>query len=129
MNWNQTLTDVRDAYRNAKDPNAAITQANYLAMLGAFSTLVPLATISDAYDTDFRRNLPGGGLSGFDVVPLAKRISDAQVFAIANPVYPVTGEGIAENLLALLHLLPAGSENATLTRLQGTFQSILAGNL
>ena len=70
------FADVRNAYRNAPNPNQPISKDNYLAMLNIFGQLVPLAAIPDAYDTDFRRNLPGSGLSGFQVVSLLQRIED-----------------------------------------------------
>lgn len=129
MNWQQLLTAVRDAYRNASNINQPISQANYLAMLSAFGSLVPLATISSAYDTDFRRNFPGGGLSGFQVTSLAQRIGDAATFANNNPLYPAAGEGIAENIRAILGLVPPSAIQGVLVPLQSTFQNILGGNL
>lgn len=129
MNWQQLLTAVRNAYRNAPNPDQAISQANYMAMLHAFQSLVPLATISEAYDTDFRRNLPGGGLSGFQILSLVQRISDAEKFANNNPLYPAAGEGIAENMRAILGLIAPGAADGVLAPLQSTFQPILDGNL
>lgn len=129
MNWQQLLTAVREAYRKGPNPSQPISKANYLAMLHAFRLLVPLATISGAYDTDFRRNLPGGGLSGLQVLPLSQRITDAETFANNNPVYPAAGEGIAENIRAILGLLGPGAAQGILAPLQGTFQNILGGNL
>lgn len=129
MNWQQQLTAVRDAYRKAPNQNVPISQSNYLVMLSAFGALVPLAKISSAYDTDFRRNLPGDGLSGLKVVSLTERIADAKTSATTSPLYPSAGEGIAENIRAILELLPPGVAQRILAPLQGTFQNILAGNL
>lgn len=129
MNWQELLTAVRDAYRNAPNSNLPISQSNYIAMLSAFGALVPLAKISDTYDTDFRRNLPGGGLSGLKVASLPQRIADAASCANTRPLYPSAGEGIAENIRAILELLAPGAEQGVLAPLQGTFQNILAGNL
>lgn len=129
MNWQQLLTAVRDAYRNAPNPNLPISQTNYIAMLSVFGALVSLANISGAYDTDFRRNLPGGGLSGLKVVSLPQCIADAATFAHTNPVYPAAGEGIAENIRAILGLLAPGAAQGVLAPRQGTFQNILAGKL
>lgn len=129
MNWQQILIAVRDAYRNAPNPSQPISLANYQAMLSAFGSLVSLVTIPDTYDTDFRRNLPGGGLSGFQVVTLQQRIADAVSFANANPVYPPAGEGIAENISVILGLVGPSVAQGILGQYQGTFQSILGGNL
>ena len=97
-------------------------------MLGAFHLLVPLATISGAYDTDFRRNLPGGGLSRLQVPLLPQRIADAETFANSNPLYPAAGEGIAENIRAILELIAPGTVQGVMAPLQRTFQYILSGN-
>lgn len=129
MNWQQQLTAVRNIYRNASNPNQPISKANYLAMLNAFRVLVQSAEVSGAYDTDFRRNLPGGGLSELQVPPLPQRITDAETFAKNNPLYPVAGEGIAENIRAILELTAPGVAQRVLTPLNGTFKNILAGNL
>lgn len=129
MNWNKFLTDVRNAYRNAPNPNQPIVLANYLNMLQAFRQLVPLANISEAYDTDFRRNLPGGNLSGFEIPSMLQRITDAEKFANNNPVYPAAGEGVAENIRAILDLIPQGSAQGVLAPFWGTFNNILNGNL
>lgn len=129
MNLELLLTEVRNAYRNSPNPSQPISQANYLAMLYAFRTLVPLATISWAYDTDFRRNLPGGGLSGLQDLPLPQRITDAEMFANNNPLYSAAGEGIAENIRAILELVSPGAAQGVLAPLQGTFKNIIGGNL
>lgn len=129
MNLQQLLAAVRDAYRDAHNKNQPISKQNYLAMLDAFRSLVPSATINEAYDTDFRRNLPGGGLSGFEVPPLLHRIKDAEAFANNNSLYPAAGEGIAENLRAILALTAPGAAQGVLAPLQGTFQNILSGKL
>ena len=123
------FADVRNAYRNAPNPNQPISKDNYLAMLNIFGQLVPLAAIPDAYDTDFRRNLPGSGLSGFQVVSLLQRIEDAKTFANNNPLYTTAGEGIAENIRAILDLIPSGAAKNILNPLQSTVQNILGGNL
>lgn len=129
MNWQEQLTAVKDAYGNASNPNQPISKANYLAMLNAFRLLVLSATISDIYDTDFRRNLPGGGISGLQVVPLPQRIKDAETFANIKPLYPAAGEGIAENIRAILDLTAPYAAQCVLAPLQDTFEKIIAGSL
>ena len=129
MNFQQLLTAVRNAYRNAPNPSQPISHTNYLAMLYAFSALVSRVSVSSAYDYDFRRNLPGGGLSGFKVVPLTQCITDAETFAKNNPVFPLAGEGIAENIRAILDLLTPDVAQGVLAPYFGSFQNILEGNL
>jgi len=129
MNWQQIITDVRDAYRSASNSNQPISQVNYLEMLNAFRMLVPLASISEAYDTDFRRNLPGGGLRGFEVPPLLQRIDDAETFAKMNDLYSPAGEGVAENIRAIIQLVPPNTASKVLAPLIGTLQKILNGSL
>ena len=128
MNWKQLLTAVRNSYRNASNPNQPISKANYLAMLEAFRLLVSSTNISGAYDTDFRRNLPGGGLSGLQVPSLPQRITDAEMFASNNLLYPAAGEGIAENIRAIIDLTAQDTAQEVLGPLQDTFQKILDGN-
>lgn len=129
MSWQQLLTKVRDAYQNAPNPNQPIANTNYLAMLHAFRLLVPMATISGAYDTDFRRNLPGGGLSGLELPSLSQRIANAETFAKNNPLFPTAGEGIAENIRAICNLVTPSAADTILSPLQPVLQNILSGNL
>ncbi len=129
MNWQQQITEVRNAYRNSKSPEQPISKANYIVMLRAFKFLALSTTISDAYGTDFRRNLPGGGLSGFQMTTLPQCIANAETFASNNNLYPAAGEGIAENIRAILELTAPNVAQGVLVPLQGTFQSICAGNL
>lgn len=134
MNWEQLLTSVRDAYRNAPDGNQPISQSNYLALLGAFAQLVPVAQISSYYETDFRRNMPGGSgrIEGtFEQVvgTLEKKVTAAATFAHSNPLYPTSGEGIAENLRAIIRFAPSATVSMTLTPIQPVLKSISDGNL
>lgn len=130
MTLPQQLAVVIETYRNAPNPNQTISRTNYLAMLSAFRTLVPLADISDSLDTELRRNLPGGGLSGLQVVPLHQRIDDAATYASSKPLYPGAGAAIAENILVILELLkPSELHDQVAESLRGNINAILAGQL
>lgn len=130
MTLPQQLALVIETYRNAPNPNQTISQTNYLAMLSAFGTLVPLVDISDSLDTELRRNLPGGGLSGLQVVPLHQRIGDAATYANSKPLYPGAGAAIAENILVILELLkPSELHDQVAESLRGNIKAILAGQL
>ncbi|WP_312524965.1 hypothetical protein [Comamonas sp.] len=130
MNWMHELVAVMDAYRNAPNPNQPVSRDDYLKMLAAFRRLLPLAEISDSQDTAIRRNLPGGGLSGFQLVSLLQRISDAETYVSKKPVFPMTAESIAMNIyIALESMDVSDTSEEIMNSLRGTFQKILDGNL
>lgn len=135
MNWEQLLTSVRNAYRNAPNGNQTISTTNYLALLDAFDQMVSIAPqIPPGYETDFRRNMPGGsarieGTYEEVVGTLAQSIIGARKFAQGSPLYPVAGDCMAENLRAILRLVPQSSISPILTPIQPVLNSIAGGNL
>jgi len=98
------LSLAKDAYNKdaGKEP---IRQSDYSAYLGAFEHIVQVLNISDAYDSDFRRNLPAGGWRGLREAPtLIDRIADVREFLRSNAVYSPTGAAILDNLCACVHI-------------------------
>lgn len=129
MDWQEILLKVRNAYKYAPNRNQPISQPSYLMLLSVFENLVPLAAISSEYDNDFRRNLPGAGLSGFQSVSLLERIKNASHFANAEPLYPIAGEGIAENIRCMVGMVSTTESEAILRSHEALFKSIVDGNL
>jgi len=132
MDWEKAMKQIREAYKNASDENKPISKDNYLNLLSAFEKLASSSChISDMIDLDFRRNLPGASLSGLEPVSLDQRIKNAHTFATNHPVYPLAGQCLVENILALLRLNPNNATNANiaLDAVQPTIQNILDGNL
>lgn len=128
MTWETLLAQVRDMYRVADD--RTISREQYLAMLTAFDGLVSLiGEIQTAYDTDFRRNLPGGGRSFPQVPSLSESIAHARAHALENDLFVKAGEGIAENLRAVLRFVEPADAARVLAPLNPVFANILAGNL
>lgn len=129
MNWQEFLMKVRNAYKDAPNRNQPISHGSYLALLSIFEKLVPLATISSEYDTDFRRNLPGGGTSGFQSISLLERVKNASNYANEKPLYPIAGEGIAENIRSIVGMVSTTESEAILQPHEALFQSIIDGKL
>lgn len=133
MDWNELLTSVRDAYRNAVDGNQPISSDNYLKLLAAFGALAEVTSFNEAYENDFRRNIPGGSrLEGsYDEVvgTLTQKISAAKKFAGSNPLYPAFGEGVAQNLIAIASLASSESTNQILSPMQNLLEDIAKGKL
>lgn len=123
------LTSVRDAYRNIVNGKEAISEDDYLALLCAFEKLADVTTIPESYETDFRRNLPGGSglLEGtYDEVvgTLKQKISSARKFAEDKPLYPSQGEFIVQNLIAIVPLAPSESVDQVLGPMQSLLEKI-----
>ena len=130
MNWKTLLKQVEAEYRNAPNSEQSVSKEQYLTMLGAFEQLVLNAgPISEALDTDLRRNLPGGGQSFPHVHSLSERIRDAMKYANYGHLPPRAGQELAANLCAILDLVPADMASGVLLPLQATFDKILSGKL
>ncbi len=130
MDWEKELKAVKAAYDNAPDQSHPISAHKYTALLGAFGSLVSLADISDSLDTDFRRNLPGGGMRGLELVPtMQDRIADAGIFAISNKLYPLAGSALSDSLIALVRLVSPNNAQMALAPIHATLQDLVKGNL
>jgi hypothetical protein len=116
----KTMADWEEATKRLKnqfasmDGDTEIDKDDYLRMLEAFQNLVRKAKdIPESFDTDFRRNLPGGGMRGIEgryedlVPPLTERIEDAIQYARVRPIYPLAGEMLVENIRAILKFVSA----------------------
>jgi hypothetical protein len=96
----------------ANDPGKlAIFKSDYLAFLDAFEALLShIDPIPGEFDTDFRRNLPGGGSAGLKVAEtLKERIAQARQYVQSNEATAVAGQCILQNIDACLCLLPSNA--------------------
>ena len=85
--------------------DAPIKTQDYLSLLECFDRLQRKIHYQDSYDTDFRRNLPGGAWRGLRVAPnMTDRVNDAREYAQKHPVYAPTGESIIQNIIACVHI-------------------------
>jgi len=108
--------NLRAAERTyADDPGQLpIIKSDYLALLTAFEKLLTwVDAVPEAYDTDFRRNLPGSSLDGSLVPPdIAGRIGQARRFLQNHDATAVMGHCILQNINGCLNLVrhdaPAG---------------------
>jgi hypothetical protein len=112
--------------------NSPIRKTDCLEVLDLFERLVSTVNYPSSYDTDFRRNLPGGGLRGLnETSSIQDRIDDARSFLNKNSAYANTGEAILDNLIGCIHLadkqklLPSHLDAS----LVSTLQSVASGNL
>lgn len=84
-----------------------INKSDYLAMLNAFEKLLGyVEEVPAAYDTDFRRNLLGGGLDGLVVPDMTQRIDQARRYLTQHEASAAAGQSILQNINACLGLIP-----------------------
>ena len=84
-----------------------INKSDYLALLSAFEKLLGYVDeVPAAYDTDFRRNLLGGGLDGLVVPDMTGRIDQARRYLTNHEAIAAAGESIIQNINACLRLMP-----------------------
>jgi hypothetical protein len=84
-----------------------ISKDDYLVLLNAFEKLIArVETIPAAYDTDFRRNLPGGGLDGLQAPDMSGRIASARQYVKEYQATAAAGKSIIQNIDACLHIMP-----------------------
>jgi len=116
----------------ANDPGRLpINKADYLALLNGFECLLSsVKEVPTAYDTDFRRNLPGGGIDGLAVVPdILGRIDQARRYLRDHEATAQAGEALLQNINACLNLVDARDfkVDATLDSIAEIIKRIASG--
>lgn len=105
---NQNSTNLLEQAKSVYSQDthdAPIKTQDYLSLLESFDQLQRVIKYPDSYDTDFRRNLPGGAWRGLQVAPdMTERVKDAREYAQKHPVYATTGESIIQNLIACIDI-------------------------
>lgn len=127
----EKLGAAQQAYEN--DPGEQpISKSDYLAFLNTFETLITqVSEVPQEYDTDFRRNLPGGGINGLAVAPnISARITQARQYLETNAVTVVAGACILQNIDGALRLLPQGpGVSSALQAIYPTMNRVASGTI
>lgn len=127
--FTEALRTAEQVYAN--DPGKLpIKKTDYLTLLDSFESLLSwVPEIPGAYDTDFRRNLPGGGIDGLEVLPnMAERINQARRYLAGHEATATAGQCIVQNIDACLGLIPHDANvEDTLKSMEPTVLRIASG--
>lgn len=128
--FQKVLSGARVVYA-ADHSNDPIDKADYKVLLGACRALVAQVHVPNAYDTDFRRNLPAGGWRGLQAPDtVAERIQDVYEYLEKHPVYALDGQSLIDNLLACVDLSTSRVNlDVLFAPIMPTLAKIQAGNV
>lgn len=126
------LLEKTEATYGVDESDIPIRTKDYLVLLGAFGQLLAFVdNLPEAYDTDFRKNLPAGGWRGLETLPdMNERLQDVREFVARNSVYARTGESLARNLNAVLGLVrPDDKVDVLIEEVTPLLRTIAAGDI